>query len=120
MEKYDLCEQDANEMADFLVPILDFVPEKRPTAAQCLSHPWITGGPRHLGSSTNSLSEATENHGPKNNREKDEREAMEVRVGNIAIDGAPAPVKASQSSDLAKKTQLIGPGCATLTFLFKF
>ncbi|XP_049409426.1 uncharacterized protein LOC125872703 [Solanum stenotomum] len=104
MEKYDLCEQDANEMADFLIPMLDFVPEKRPTAAQCLSHPWITGGPRHLTSSTNSLSEATENHGPKNNREKDEREAMEVRVGNIAIDGAPGPVKASQSSNLAKKT----------------
>nr|TKS00101.1 hypothetical protein D5086_0000186450 [Populus alba] len=39
MEKYDFSEQDANDMTDFLVPILDFVPEKRPTAAQCLSHP---------------------------------------------------------------------------------
>ncbi|XP_059300398.1 uncharacterized protein LOC132052740 isoform X2 [Lycium ferocissimum] len=97
MEKYDVCEQDANEMADFLIPILDFVPEKRPTAAQCLIHPWITGGPRHLAPSTNSLSEATENHVSKKNREKDEREAMEVRVGNIAIDGASGLVKASQS-----------------------
>ncbi|KAJ8563494.1 hypothetical protein K7X08_031946 [Anisodus acutangulus] len=105
MEKYDFCEQDANEMADFLIPILDFVPEKRLTAAQCLSHPWITGGPRHLApSSTNSLSEATDNNGSKKNREKNEREAMEVRVGNIAIDGAPGPVEASQSSNVAKKT----------------
>ncbi|KAK4375927.1 hypothetical protein RND71_006604 [Anisodus tanguticus] len=104
MEKYDFCEQDANEMADFLIPILDFVPEKRPIAAQCLSHPWITGGPRHLAPSTNSLSEATDYDGSKKNREKDEREAMEVRVGNIAIDGAPGPVEASQSSNLAKKT----------------
>lgn len=42
IEKYEFSEQDANEMAEFLVPILDFVPEKRPTAAQCLLHPWIS------------------------------------------------------------------------------
>ncbi|KAK4408435.1 Serine/threonine-protein kinase SRPK, partial [Sesamum angolense] len=28
VEKYEFCEQDANEMADFLTQILDFVPEK--------------------------------------------------------------------------------------------
>ncbi|PHU15800.1 SRSF protein kinase 2 [Capsicum chinense] len=105
MEKYAFREQDVNEMADFLIPILDFVPEKRPTAAQCLNHPWITGRPQHLApSSINSLSEATENHGSKKNGEKDERETMQVRVGNIAIDGVAGPVKASQSSNLAKKT----------------
>lgn len=39
--KYHFNEQVANEFADFLVPILDFVPEKRPTAAECLLHPWL-------------------------------------------------------------------------------
>uniref|UniRef100_A0A7N0VD63 non-specific serine/threonine protein kinase n=1 Tax=Kalanchoe fedtschenkoi TaxID=63787 RepID=A0A7N0VD63_KALFE len=32
VEKYRMSEQDANELADFLIPILEFVPEKRPTA----------------------------------------------------------------------------------------
>ncbi|XP_052175024.1 uncharacterized protein LOC127789949 [Diospyros lotus] len=48
MEKYKFSEQDANDMADFLVPILDFAPGKRPTAAQCILHPWISSGPRLL------------------------------------------------------------------------
>ncbi|XP_038707030.1 SRSF protein kinase 3-like isoform X2 [Tripterygium wilfordii] len=48
IEKYSFSEQDANDMADFLVPILDFLPEKRPSAAECLNHPWITGRPRML------------------------------------------------------------------------
>ena len=48
MEKYEFSEQDANDMADFLVPILDFAPGKRPTAAQCILHPWISSGPRLL------------------------------------------------------------------------
>ncbi|XP_059314776.1 uncharacterized protein LOC132065402 [Lycium ferocissimum] len=104
-EKYEFSEQDANEMADFLVQILDFVPEKRPTAAQCLSHPWITGGPRDLApSTTNSISQATENGGSEKKREKDEREAMEVGVGNIVIDGTTKPVKVSQSVNPAKQS----------------
>ncbi|OIT32362.1 PREDICTED: serine/threonine-protein kinase spk-1-like [Nicotiana attenuata] len=102
-EKYDFSEQDASDMADFLVPILDFVPEKRPTAAQCLSHPWIIGGPRSLApATTDSTSGATENGGSEKKREKDEREAMEVGVGNIVIDGTAKPVKVSQSVKPAK------------------
>lgn len=46
MEKYEYGEQDAKEFADFLVPLLDFVPEKRPTAAQCLRHSWVASLPR--------------------------------------------------------------------------
>nr|GMD69513.1 serine/threonine-protein kinase SRPK [Ipomoea batatas] len=97
MEKYEFSEQDASEMADFLVPILDFVPEKRPTAAQCLTHPWIMGGPRNLVPSAINDSPP---HGPENGKciEKDERETMEARVGNIAIDGTPKSGKASQST----------------------
>ncbi|KAJ6693037.1 MITOGEN-ACTIVATED PROTEIN KINASE [Salix purpurea] len=87
MEKYDFSEQDANDLNNFLVPLLDFVPEKRPTAAQCLNHPWITAGPRLLEPSMPSL-----NHEAKDRNisvtEKDEREAMEAGVGNIVIDGA--------------------------------
>lgn len=41
MEKYEFDEEDAVQFAKFLVPLLDFVPEKRPTAAQCLKQPWL-------------------------------------------------------------------------------
>lgn len=92
LEKYDFSEQDANDMADFLVPILDFVPEKRPTAAQLLSHPWITVGPRILQPSIDVDRCQTE----KKNREKDEAEAMQVGVGKMVIDGVSKPVKEGQ------------------------
>lgn len=41
VDKYKFLEQDACDFADFLRPILDFSPEKRPTAQQCLQHPWL-------------------------------------------------------------------------------
>jgi len=88
MEKYDFSEKDASDMSDFLVSILDFVPEKRPTAGQCLLHPWMNAGPRLLEPSVPSS-----NHNPgaetansdQKNKDKDEREAMEAGIGNIAI-----------------------------------
>lgn len=84
MEKYEFSEKDANEMTEFLIPILDFVPEKRPTAAQCLLHPWINAGPNVLEQSgQNQASESLNSE--KKKREKDEREAMEIGLGNIAI-----------------------------------
>lgn len=89
MEKYDFNEQDAKDIADFLVPILDFVPEKRPTAAQCLSHPWMSAGPRlREPSMAASPPRETEGSIPERKRtEQEEREAMEVGVGNMAING---------------------------------
>ncbi|KAL8515882.1 hypothetical protein ACS0TY_014544 [Phlomoides rotata] len=96
-EKYEFGEEDAKEMADFLLQILDFVPEKRLTAAQCLNHPWISGGASQLAPPIPQL-KAVENGTSDKKREKDEREAMEVRVGNIAIDGATEPCKDSKSS----------------------
>ncbi|XP_038719102.1 probable serine/threonine-protein kinase sky1 isoform X2 [Tripterygium wilfordii] len=41
VEKYKFSEADAHEFAEFLCPRLDFAPEKRPTAQQCLQHPWL-------------------------------------------------------------------------------
>ncbi|KAL3845039.1 hypothetical protein ACJIZ3_002442 [Penstemon smallii] len=41
VDKYKFSDTDAREFADFLCPILDFDPEKRPTAQQCLQHPWL-------------------------------------------------------------------------------
>lgn len=41
IEKFKLPEADAKEFAEFLSPLLDFAPEKRPTAQQCLQHPWL-------------------------------------------------------------------------------
>lgn len=93
IEKYDFNEQDADDMADFLVPILDFVPEKRPTAAQCLLHPWLSAGPRILQPSPLSIPTEAE----EKKREKDERDAMEVGMGNIAINVDFKPSKDSQS-----------------------
>ncbi|KAL3518469.1 hypothetical protein ACH5RR_021058 [Cinchona calisaya] len=99
MEKYEFSEQDAIDLADFLIKILDFVPEKRPTAAQCLSHSWISTGPRRLvPSSGNPPMQAIENGTAEKKRDEDEREAMEVRVGNMNIDGIAKQVKDSQSN----------------------
>ncbi|KAL8057746.1 hypothetical protein ABFS82_04G203700 [Erythranthe guttata] len=89
-EKYEIPEHDATEMADFLIQILDFVPDRRLTAAQCLNHPWISGVPRQVSSPSRQL-KAVENGGPGEKTEKDEREAMEARVGSIVIDGATKP-----------------------------
>ncbi|KAH9608495.1 hypothetical protein KSS87_019957 [Heliosperma pusillum] len=41
VEKYKFPEIEAREFADFLRPVLDFAPEKRPTAQQCLQHAWL-------------------------------------------------------------------------------
>ncbi|XWS45650.1 hypothetical protein CRYUN_Cryun15aG0154700 [Craigia yunnanensis] len=41
VDKYKFSESDALEFAEFLCPLLDFSPEKRPTAEQCLQHPWL-------------------------------------------------------------------------------
>lgn len=41
MEKFKFSDSDAREFAEFLCPILDFAAEKRPTAQQCLQHPWL-------------------------------------------------------------------------------
>lgn len=100
VEKYEFNEQDANAMADFLVPILDFVPEKRPTAGQSLLHPWINAGPRLLEPSVTPVDPCD----LQKKKEKDDREAMEVGVGNIAIDGTPKSVKDSHSNNKAKAT----------------
>ncbi|XP_068310560.1 uncharacterized protein [Pyrus communis] len=97
-EKYAFSEQDANDMAEFLVPILDFVPEKRPTAAQCLSHSWFSAGPRLLEPSVAGVQPQASNGSISKKVEKDEREAMEVGMGNIAIDESSKPVKESQSA----------------------
>nr|XP_043614193.1 serine/threonine-protein kinase SRPK-like [Erigeron canadensis] len=108
MEKYEFSEQDAKEFADFLVSILEFVPEKRPTAAQCLNHPWIAArAPRDLGSvvphTTDDRSlennraaavapRVADNKILENNREKDEREEMEIGMGNLTIGEVSKPV----------------------------
>lgn len=99
MEKYEFSEQDAKDLADFLVPILDFVPEKRPTAAQCLSHPWINPGPRLLEPSVpGSRPRATDGCTSDKKRETDEREAMEFGVGNMVINGGSKPGKDANST----------------------
>ncbi|XP_047110509.1 SRSF protein kinase 3-like [Schistocerca piceifrons] len=40
-EKYDWDPKEAREFTAFLRPMLDFDPERRATAAECLKHPWL-------------------------------------------------------------------------------
>ncbi|KAG8007521.1 SRSF protein kinase 1, partial [Nibea albiflora] len=41
VEKYEWSKDEAHTFSSFLLPMLDLVPERRATAAQCLSHPWL-------------------------------------------------------------------------------
>ncbi|KAF0915145.1 hypothetical protein E2562_034063 [Oryza meyeriana var. granulata] len=107
VEKYEFTDRDANDMAEFLVPILDFVPEKRPSAAQLLQHPWLDAGP--LRRQPKRLPDLTENSSDgvseKQRIENEERDAMAVELGNIAIDGASAKTTEDpQGSTMQNKT----------------
>lgn len=42
-DKYKLPREEAVALAEFLLPMLDFVPETRATAADMLRHPWLQG-----------------------------------------------------------------------------
>ncbi|KAA8547598.1 hypothetical protein F0562_004027 [Nyssa sinensis] len=41
VDKFKFSDTDAHEFAKFLCPLLDFSPEKRPTAQHCMQHPWL-------------------------------------------------------------------------------
>ncbi|XP_065142294.1 SRSF protein kinase 3 [Paramisgurnus dabryanus] len=41
VEKYHFLLRESSLFSDFLLRMLDFVPERRATAAQCLKHPWL-------------------------------------------------------------------------------
>lgn len=41
MEKYRMKESEAAAFADFLMPMLEYYPERRATAQKMLSHPWL-------------------------------------------------------------------------------
>lgn len=41
IQKYEWSVDDATSFADFLRPMLEFDPDKRAPAAQCLEHPWL-------------------------------------------------------------------------------
>ncbi|KAK9876832.1 hypothetical protein WA026_015068 [Henosepilachna vigintioctopunctata] len=41
IEKYEWPQKEAESFATFLKPMLDFDPDKRATAAECLQHPWL-------------------------------------------------------------------------------
>ncbi|GLT93454.1 hypothetical protein SLE2022_112470 [Rubroshorea leprosula] len=105
IEKYEFSEQDANDMANFLVPILDFIPEKRPTAAQCLLHPWINAGPRLLEPSVcSSQSQDLDSLSEEKKGDKDEMEAMEAGMRNIVISADSKVVKDDQTTSKLSKS----------------
>jgi serine/threonine protein kinase len=45
MEKYRIKESEALALTDFLMPMLNYYPERRATAHDMLSHPWLTMTP---------------------------------------------------------------------------
>lgn len=47
MEKYRFKELEAQGITDFLLPMLEWDPQKRATAQQMLSHPWLSMSPNH-------------------------------------------------------------------------
>ncbi|XP_035517716.1 SRSF protein kinase 3-like [Morone saxatilis] len=42
LDKYEWPREEAVQFSSFLLTMLELLPEKRATAAQCLKHPWIT------------------------------------------------------------------------------
>ncbi|KAM7404639.1 hypothetical protein PAMP_011969 [Pampus punctatissimus] len=42
IDKYEWPREEAECFADFLTPMLELIPEKRATAAECLRHPWLS------------------------------------------------------------------------------
>nr|XP_033773432.1 SRSF protein kinase 1 isoform X1 [Geotrypetes seraphini] len=42
VEKYEWSQEEASEFTDFLIPMLELIPERRATAAECLRHPWLS------------------------------------------------------------------------------
>ncbi|XP_070695440.1 SRSF protein kinase 1a isoform X2 [Pempheris klunzingeri] len=42
IDKYEWPREEAECFTDFLIPMLELIPEKRATAADCLRHPWIS------------------------------------------------------------------------------
>lgn len=42
VEKYHFMLEEASDFSDFLLPMLEYYPERRATAAECLGHPWLT------------------------------------------------------------------------------
>ena len=43
-EKYHFAREDADSIAAFLKPLLEFQPPRRATAAQCLENEWLQPG----------------------------------------------------------------------------
>uniref|UniRef100_A0A8D3DIB2 non-specific serine/threonine protein kinase n=1 Tax=Scophthalmus maximus TaxID=52904 RepID=A0A8D3DIB2_SCOMX len=41
VDKYEWPREEADCFTDFLLPMLELIPEKRATAADCLRHPWL-------------------------------------------------------------------------------
>lgn len=42
LDKYEWPQEEAVQFSSFLLTMLELLPEKRATAAQCLKHPWLT------------------------------------------------------------------------------
>ncbi|XP_051890643.1 SRSF protein kinase 2-like isoform X2 [Pristis pectinata] len=41
VEKYEWPQEEAASFTEFLLPMLELIPEKRATAAECIRHPWL-------------------------------------------------------------------------------
>ena len=69
IDRYKFSESDAREFSEFLLPLFDFAPEKRPTAQQCLQHPWLD----------------CKESSPNESRNESSVESVEVGMSNLKI-----------------------------------
>jgi serine/threonine protein kinase len=75
LEKYSFTDEEADDIADFLEPMLALSPSKRATARQVLRHPWVNGGNNH--SSTKGRVSVEE-------EEEEEEEPPKAKAGLLA------------------------------------
>lgn len=52
VEKYKWSREDAEEMASFILPMLNWFPERRATPAQMLQHKWVLKVPPFMAPAT--------------------------------------------------------------------
>jgi len=79
-EKYEWPHKKAHDFTDFLLPMLEFDPNRRATAAQCLEHPWLAGDPNAASTDGMTLADAAADADVEDGDDDDDDEEYEEEV----------------------------------------
>jgi len=91
MQKYRFKKEEAEMFSDFLLPILQWEPSKRPTAQHLLSHPWLSMPDEYnhkmsdLEYQKYSLKQTTELQEEENDRQNDLNAGFVEKVNDVGI-----------------------------------